>query len=128
MSDQLSLLAVEDHFEALEVDKAKADMDERIATHKWTWDHLDWTGPAVGGDCSVDTPIVPLADGTGNHYSYMAPCSLVEQCGDGDWIARVDYDERTLERSPHITNGILLKLHVLDIAPPSRRVSCIVVA
>ena len=78
-----------------------------------SWDTWGWAGPSEGGECEIDTPIVPTEEG-GMLYCYCERARLVAQRPDGKWIAIID-----MPGDWH-KNGRRLVLDRYDIGPPRR--------
>ena len=91
----------------------EAERRERIENHIRRWRCRGWDGPAVGGYCGVDGTSAMEANGE-YVYTYGCDCHIVGREDDEHWVAEIASD------IPHL-KGMRLRLHILDIAPPSSR-------
>lgn len=95
-----------------QVATTEAADDRHRASWRLSW---GWEGPAVGGMCSIDTPVVDRAAG-GSIYAYMEKARLLALEPDGRWRAVIEMGE--VRGQPWWKDGIEVLLSIRDIWPP----------
>jgi hypothetical protein len=105
--------------EAAQLDRA--DRRDEIEQHREHWLLAwRWHGPQIGEPAEVGMPIVWSETHQNMRYHAQAPIRIVEQLDAETYRAVVEYAPTA---PPHCLayNGEILRLDILEIAPPTRR-------